>query len=381
MEDPATPDNPGASGNWDGYFDRRTSALRPLAEERASVDAEVRRLEAGGTDYAGYRDALTRRDILDTNMATTTPDFLSPDGQFRPGDLEGFARERSIGAMQTGRESNGRPRLPAEEANAAYDAQLAAMTPDQRAAHFRDAENEYRAMRAGEVSEASLRARFPGALGAALATASAMGLIGGPVGGCRSCRGHRLANAPTARDPNAPSASGNDRHAAARAEAAARIDPGLRARIDRLRPNEPLPLRPGGKDGVLDYLRHMPVEYGVFRNPQGGMYVITQHERGSVRGIAPDDRIIFHNHPSGAWFLSGTPTAASAPPGWAFRYRSGDQAVFQQLRPGQLSTVLGTPGTEGMAGRLSTRDPFAGLPRHMPIEEAQAIIRRRDQQR
>ena len=52
-----------------------------------------------------YVDRVDRRLILIANMDTTSADFLSPDGQFQPGDLEAYARERGIQAARDGREA------------------------------------------------------------------------------------------------------------------------------------------------------------------------------------------------------------------------------------------------------------------------------------
>ncbi len=187
MDTVPTPRNPELdprlTGDWDGYTAARRDALAPIQAERDGVTAEMERLSSRpqaqitDADEARYTDLQTRQRVLQTNMETTTPNFLSESGNFEPGDLDGFARQRGIDAMQRGRESNGLPPLSDEEAGAAFDRQYEAMTPQQRQAYMRDAETDYRSQRANEVAATNLQQRVGGVAGAALGAAALAGVL------------------------------------------------------------------------------------------------------------------------------------------------------------------------------------------------------------
>ena len=123
-----------------------------------------------------------------------------------------------------------------------------------------------------------------------------------------------------------------------------------------------LPLQRGGKDGLLDHLSTSPDEYGVFRTPQGQMYLT----RGTVNQVDPQtygDQLVFHNHPSGTTSLSG-----QLSPG-ATGYTSGDLGYIQSTAPNQRSTVLGTPN--GIARPTIPRPTYTP---HTNWDEIDALI-------
>lgn len=124
------------------------------------------------------------------------------------------------------------------------------------------------------------------------------------------------------------------------------IRPELQAKIDGLKPGESVDLgRRGGKDGLVEYLRHQDVEYGVFKDKDGNYYVM----KGTVDSLTPrsmDDRLIAHNHPGGTKKLS--------PDDVAYILSSSDGK--------QRATLLLTPGEEGGVQRHYVSDYEAEMP-------------------
>ena len=350
-----TADNPRQSGDWDGYLARRTEALAPLQAQSDASAAVIASGDAGNPAITQeqYDTARQQQIIANTNLATTTPDFLSPNGQFQPGDLEGYARQQAASSSDMFGSGNGRAPLTPEQQQASFDSGLANMTPDQRTAFWQNQSNDYRQVRATEVGQADLRARMPGALGEAAAQAYGLGLLnpvehGASAGGSAASRIMSMRGSPK---PAAPATScatcspavpsdpggGGAAPAANRPPPTSnRVDPALRARVDAMRRGDVMPLQRGGKDGLLEHLSTQPDEFGVYRTPGGQMYLT----RGTTNEVPPQsygDTLVFHNHPSGTQSLSGT----MYPGGTG--YSSGDLGYIQQTSPEQRSTVLGSP--------------------------------------
>jgi hypothetical protein len=120
-------------------------------------------------------------------------------------------------------------------------------------------------------------------------------------------------------------------------EAPSKLDPSLKAQVDALKPGESIPLTPGGKDGLLDYLSGQDKEFGIYRG-ENGMYLTTSGEAGSVTPLGSNDTLIFHNHPNGNPYLSfdGVDYNGKA---WG-----GDLGYIRSTNPDQQSTLLGVNG-------------------------------------
>ncbi len=293
---PATrPDNPGESGDWDGFLARRTAALADMRTELARVEAELREMNdrarsPSPADVARLAELERRQLVLQTNMATTTPDFLASSGRFEPGDLEAYQRERAIDAARLGRAANGRPPLSPDQERAEYDRATAALPDRVRIAELRQAAAEYRTARASQVTGEALRRRFPGRTGEILAEADATGLLSGVL----APRAGRLRDAAavtarriaiTAHEIARPAAAASRLAAAQRS--AEQDPPAVRAevaRLSQLSPEQLANLRQLGT-GSMAFVRV---------NDEGTMVVKTIRTRGTWWDaevtLSPQDR-------------------------------------------------------------------------------------------
>jgi hypothetical protein len=134
------------------------------------------------------------------------------------------------------------------------------------------------------------------------------------------------------------------------------ISPELQTKVEALKEGESVSLgKRGGKDGLVEFLRHQTVEYGVFRDAEGNYYVM----RGGVDYLSPrnmTDRLVAHNHPGGTKRLS--------PDDIQYLHDSTDGK--------QRSTLLLTPGEDGGVARHRVSDYEPATPK----PEAPAAVRK-----
>ncbi|MBK6692021.1 MAG: PAAR domain-containing protein [Myxococcales bacterium] len=118
-------------------------------------------------------------------------------------------------------------------------------------------------------------------------------------------------------------------------EAARTLSPALQEKIDGLAKRGDHTALPRGtnKNGLLAYLAKKPVEYGVFRSKETGQLYVVRGDESIVAPVGSADRLIFHNHPSGAKHLSGVGKDPM----------SGDVGYIQDRNPNQKSSIIGTP--------------------------------------
>lgn len=318
-----------------------------------------------------YRELERRQLVLRTNIETTRPDFLSPDGRFMPGDVELYERERAMQAMRDARAARGQPALAPHEERADYERATAALSADRRRVLLRGAANEYRAQRAQDVTEAAFRARFPGATGDVLAQAAAMGMFGGVIAprvgarpGAAGAAGRVVDAARAAQPPRPPGAT-----------AAPPVPPPSAALVDRAWPPPSAPPPPGAV--ITSRQARVPTDT-VTGSVQGEVRRATvDRKRDEIRaildggpGALPEVRMIPDpSRPGGLVILDGNHT-----------YQAYRELGFREI-PGRVYTPDGVqflrdqvsyPRQTFPIGDMRVVDQFSGSPAQQAAARAAA---------
>jgi len=144
------------------------------------------------------------------------------------------------------------------------------------------------------------------------------------------------------------------------------ISPELKAKIDGLKTGDDIILPKGTKkDGLLDYLGGKDVEHAVYRGTDGEIHV-TRGVEGSVTPGSDLKRFIYHNHPTGAPYLSGNNYYGEG-------VRNADVGAFHRTTPNQRSTIIGTKdGT--YRNRIPRREEYFNKKGYVTEPEARKQI-------